>query len=143
MFSGYLTSGAELIDGYYPNGDLGYLDAAGRLFITGRIKLLVDVGGMKVNPLEVEAVLTRHPDVAACVVVAVRQSETVNRLKAVIQPREPAAPPSVQDLRRLARENLATYKIPRIFDFRDSLPLSPTGKVLRHLVETVSNGCED
>jgi acyl-CoA synthetase (AMP-forming)/AMP-acid ligase II len=135
MFSGYLTAAPDLIDGHYPNGDLGYLDPTGRLFITGRIKLLIDIGGMKVNPLEVEAVLTRHPSVAACVVVAVRQSETVNRLKAVIQPRDPAAPPPIKDLRRLARDHLATHKVPRIFQFRDSLPLSPTGKVLRHLVE--------
>jgi acyl-CoA synthetase (AMP-forming)/AMP-acid ligase II len=136
MFEGYTSSPAELIDGHYPTGDLGRLDAHGRLFLTGRLKLLIDVGGMKVNPLEVEAVLQRHPAVAACVILPVRQSATVHRIKAIIVPKDPATPPPVADLRRLAREHLAAYKVPRAFEFRPSLPRSPTGKVLRHLVES-------
>ena len=136
MFSGYLHDPADLIDGYFATGDLGRLDPAGRLFITGRIKLLIDVGGLKVNPLEVEAVLGEHPAVAACVVVGVKQSETVYRLKAIITPRDPAVPPPPGELRKFAKSRLAAYKIPRLFEVRDSLPRSPTGKVLRHLVET-------
>jgi long-chain acyl-CoA synthetase len=135
MFSGYLDAPAPLVDGHFPTGDLGNLDASGRLFITGRIKLLIDIGGMKVNPLEVEAVLQRHAGVAACVVVPVRQSETVFRLKAVVTPLDPAHPPATAELRDLARQHLAAYKVPRVFEFRRSLPCSPTGKVLRHLVE--------
>jgi acyl-CoA synthetase (AMP-forming)/AMP-acid ligase II len=135
MFSGYLNAPADLIDGYFATGDLGRLDAAGRLFITGRIKLLIDVGGLKVNPLEVEAVLAEHPAVAACVVVPVQQSQTVFRLKAIIAPRHPAAPPAASDLRRFAQSRLAAYKVPRLFEVRDSLPRSATGKILRHLLE--------
>jgi acyl-CoA synthetase (AMP-forming)/AMP-acid ligase II len=136
MFNGYINAPADLIDGYFPTGDLGRVDADGRLFVTGRIKLLIDVGGMKVNPLEVESILQQHPSVAACAVVPVKQSETVNRLKAVIAPRDPTAPPPVDELRQLARAHLSAYKIPRLFEFRDVLPRSASGKILRHLLET-------
>jgi long-chain acyl-CoA synthetase len=136
MFSGYLNGEAGLIDGYFPTGDIGYVDDLGRLFITGRLKLLIDVGGLKVNPLEVESVLMRHPAVEDCVVVPLRQSETVLRLKAVVMLRGGFGSVAIDELRELARGNLSAYKIPRIFEVRDSLPRSAAGKVLRHLVET-------
>ena len=122
MFERYLSEPAGCIDGYFPTGDLGSLDERGRLFITGRIKLLIDVGGFKVNPLEVEAVLQRHPSAGACAVVAVRQSETVYRLKAILSPRDPSAGVPLDELRQLARANLAAYKVPRVFEVRDRAP---------------------
>lgn len=134
MFGGYLDQRPALVDGFFPTGDLGSLDAAGRLTITGRLKLLIDVGGLKVNPVEVETVLREHPLVGSCIVVPMRQSETVYRVKAIVTPRDPSRPPSVEDLRALARQKLATYKVPRAFEIRPSLPTTPTGKVLRHLV---------
>lgn len=134
MFSGYLDQQPALMDGFFPTGDLGSLEAAGRLTITGRLKLLIDVGGLKVNPVEVETVLREHPLVGSCIVVPMRQSETVYRVKAIVTPRDPGHPPSVEDLRTLARQKLATYKVPRAFEIRASLPTTPTGKVLRHLV---------
>ncbi len=135
MFGGYLNAKSELIDGHFPTGDLGHIDAGGRLFVTGRLKLLIDVGGLKVNPLEVEAVLQQHPEVAACAVIAALQTATVNRLKAFIEPRDPSKPPAIEELRQLARTNLSAYKVPRFFGFITKLPRSPTGKILRHLLE--------
>ncbi len=135
MFSGYLNNTAELIDGYFPTGDIGYVDDAGRLFITGRLKLLIDVGGLKVNPLEVESVLMRHAAVEDCIVVPLRQSETVLRLKAIVTLRAGSTDLPIDELRELARQHLSAYKIPRVFEVRDSLPRSAAGKVLRHLVE--------
>jgi acyl-coenzyme A synthetase/AMP-(fatty) acid ligase len=85
--------------------------------------------------MEVEAVLQRHPAVSSCVVVPMRQSETISRVKAVITPRDPAHPPLVEELRQFAREHLTSYKVPRAFEIRNSLPRSATGKVLRHLVQ--------
>jgi acyl-CoA synthetase (AMP-forming)/AMP-acid ligase II len=67
--------------------------------------------------------------------VPIRQSQTVCRLKAIAMPRDPSHPPSVQSLRELARQRLARYKVPRVFEIRRWLPRSPTGKVLRHLVD--------
>lgn len=123
-------------DGYFLTGDLGRLDANGTLTVTGRTKLLIDVGGRKVNPLEVEAVLAQHPLVERCVVVPVRVSDTVSRLKAVVTPRRADGGDEVapEALRQFARERLVPYKVPRVFEIRPSLPLSPTGKVLRHLI---------
>ena len=140
MLSGYLGDAAPPTtpDGYFLTGDLGRLDVSGNLTITGRIKLLIDVGGLKVNPVEVEDVLAQHPGVASCVVVPVRVSETVCRLKAIVTPRQEdsgSAAPSPESLRRFARARLAGYKVPRLFELRETLPKSPTGKILRHLVE--------
>jgi acyl-coenzyme A synthetase/AMP-(fatty) acid ligase len=128
---------APLHDGYFLTADLGRLDAQGNLTITGRQKLLIDVGGLKVNPVEVEEVLMRHPDIRACVVVPIQQSHTLFRLKAVVIPRDPERPPSTDALRGFARQSLAPHKVPRLFEFRAALPRSATGKILRHLV-TVS-----
>jgi long-chain acyl-CoA synthetase len=135
MFSEYLSGNAEIIDGHFLTGDLGRVDEAGRLFITGRLKSLIDVGGLKVNPLEVEAVLQKHPAVGLCVVIPVAQSETVFRLKAVVTPRDPSVGIPIDELRALAREHLSSHKVPRWFEVRESIPMSATGKILRHLVE--------
>lgn len=123
----------ELIGGYYPTGDLGRLDQHGALTITGRLRLLIDVGGRKVNPIEVEQIICQHPQVAECVVVPVKVSETVSRLKAVVLPRHGS--PDAEDIRSFARERLSAYKVPRMVEFRSSLPRTPMGKILRHLVE--------
>jgi acyl-CoA synthetase (AMP-forming)/AMP-acid ligase II len=137
MLAGYLgDTTPPTADGYFLTGDLGRLGEHDNLTITGRIKLLIDVGGLKVNPVEVEEVLSEHPGVAACVVVPVRISETVSRLKAIVTARADAPQePTPESLRKLARARLAGYKVPRLFEVRDSLPKSPTGKILRHLVE--------
>jgi long-chain acyl-CoA synthetase len=134
MFNGYLAeSDSSIIDSFFPTGDLGRIDSSGNLTITGRIKLMVDIGGQKVNPLEVEDVLLQHPMVADCVVVTVRQSETVLRLKAVLTPKGAAL--DVEDLRRFAQQRLAGYKVPRVFEICQSLPRNATGKIQRHLVQ--------
>lgn len=133
MLDGYIGEPAPVVDGYFRTSDLGRLDALGRLWITGRLKLLIDVGGIKVNPLEVEAVLAQHPDVRDCVVVPIRVSETVSRLRAVVTARSGTV--NIEALKSHARERLAPYKVPRLFEVRDSLPKSPTGKILRREIE--------
>jgi long-chain acyl-CoA synthetase len=118
-------------DGYYMTGDLGRMDDTGRLHITGRLKLLIDVGGLKVNPLEVESVLARHPLVREAVVVPVQVTDTVCRLKAVIVPSGAAPRMIAKELRSFVRQHLSAYKVPRIFEVRDSLPRTTTGKLKR------------
>jgi acyl-CoA synthetase (AMP-forming)/AMP-acid ligase II len=135
MFSGYVGHENALRDGFFPTGDLARIDSHGNLFITGRLKLLIDVGGMKVNPIEVEDVLSEHPDVGDCVVVGVRQSDTISRIKAVVTPRDPARPVNPEDVRSFARTRLAAQKMPRVIEVRNALPRSATGKILRHLVD--------
>ncbi|HEY2589262.1 MAG TPA: AMP-binding protein [Tepidisphaeraceae bacterium] len=135
MMSGYLDSDdAPFLDGHYLTGDLGRLDHRGVLTITGRLKLLIDVGGRKVNPAEVEAVLRQHPQVGACVVLPMRVSEAVCRLKAIVSPAQSGTTVAPEDLRAFARERLSAYKVPRVFEIRDAIPTSASGKVLRREV---------
>lgn len=140
MFDGYLGPRAltddSLVDGYFRTGDLGRLDDRGALHITGRLKLLIDVGGVKVNPLEVETVLAAHPQVNECVVVPDPVSPTINRVKAVLTATSNDIDPS--ELRAFLRPRLAAHKIPRTFEVRAELPKSPTGKVLRREVCSAS-----
>jgi acyl-CoA synthetase (AMP-forming)/AMP-acid ligase II len=84
--------------------------------------------------MEVEQSIAQHPAVAACVVVPMRLSETVFRLKAIVTAVNPQSPPTEQELRAFARHRLSTYKIPRVFEIRATLPRSATGKILRHLL---------
>jgi acyl-CoA synthetase (AMP-forming)/AMP-acid ligase II len=133
MMSGYVDSAAPLKDGYFLTGDLGRIRAEGDLTITGRLKNLIDIGGMKVNPAEVEEVLGSHESVAECVVLPIAITPTVSRLKAIVVPANGAVDP--EELRRFARERLAGHKVPRVVEVRNSLPRSPSGKVLRAQLE--------
>jgi acyl-CoA synthetase (AMP-forming)/AMP-acid ligase II len=136
MMSGYVGIERSPLDteGFFLTGDLARIDGNGNLFVTGRLKFLIDVGGLKVNPMEVEQAMAEHPAVAACVVVPVRMTETIARLKAIVTPADPDRPPDPDDLRRFARQRLSSHKVPRLFELRASLPRSATGKVLRHLL---------
>lgn len=137
MMSGYLNAEASpFVDGHVLTGDLGHIDAHGALVVSGRMKLLIDVGGLKVNPLEVEKVLMEHPGVAECVVVPVAITPTVSRLRAVIVARAGADRPTSGELREYAKSRLSSYKVPRTFEWRDALPHSDTGKILRHLIQS-------
>lgn len=138
MLSQYVGESAPPTrDGFFLTGDLGNLDATGRLSLTGRTALLIDVAGRKVNPLEVEAALARHPRVAEVVVVPIPYSRTVGRMKAIVVPAD-ASELRADELRAFLRERLAAYKIPRRFEFAAALPRSPAGKVLRRELEAGS-----
>ena len=119
--------------GYF-SGDRGRLDEAGRLFITGRKKLLIDVAGDKVDPIEVEDVLAVHPKVSEVVVVGVASEVAGEQLiKAVVVPRREC---QERELIRYCKERLADYKVPQLVEFREEIPRNPAGKVLRgYLVE--------
>ena len=127
------SNGALRSGSFFLTGDLGRIDY-GKLTITGRIKLLIDVGGRKVNPLEVERVIESHPTVGACVVVPMRVSQTLLRLKAIVMPARKDVTIDPRELRELARRELSAYKVPRVFEVRESLPRSPAGKIMRNLV---------
>lgn len=118
----------------YLSGDRGRLDGDGRLFITGRKKLLIDVAGDKVDPIEVEDVLAVHPKVAEVVVVGVPSNvEGEELIKAVVVARREC---QERELIRYCRERLADYKVPEHVEFREEIPRSPAGSVLRkYLVE--------
>lgn len=136
MLDAYLgASEPATREGFFLSGDLGRLDAGGRLWVTGRLSFIIDVGGAKVNPLEIEAVIAQHPAVAEAVVVPLPVTATVCRLKAFVQPRA-GARLDVAELRQFLRARLSGHKLPRIIEARETLPRSPTGKVLRQRLWT-------
>ena len=115
-------------DGYYFTGDLGRIDKDGFIYIVGRKKLFVNISGNKVDPVEVENILVDHPNVTEVAVLGITDSDGVESVKAVIVPSEEI---QKKDILELCRERIAEFKIPKIIEFRDELPRSPTGKVLR------------
>ena len=133
MLSRYVTDHRlDLIDGHLLTGDLGSLDDEGRLHLAGRLSLVLDVGGKKVDPEEVEEVLRQHPGVKDCAVMPIQISDSVSRLRAVIVPSSPTTPPSAGDLRTFARTRLQPHKVPRSFVLVETLPRSSIGKILRN-----------
>jgi long-chain acyl-CoA synthetase len=136
MLSHYLggdRSDPAFLDDHFLTGDLGYVDEHGRLTITGRLKLLIDVGGFKVNPLEVERTLLEHPSVGEVAVLPVRVTDTVSRVRALIVPRSGSV--ALEDLRAFAKQRLSPHKVPRVFEVVTRLPKSPMGKILRRELE--------
>jgi acyl-coenzyme A synthetase/AMP-(fatty) acid ligase len=131
MLSCYLGEAMPVTDGHFLTGDLARLDEAGALTITGRIKHLIDLGSCKVNPLEIEAAILSHPGVAECAVIPIAASSTLCRLHALIVARPGTDSPTPEALRQFLRPRLAAAKIPRAFRLVQSLPKSPTGKLLR------------
>ncbi len=123
-------------DGRFHTGDLGRLDDAGRLTITGRLKLFVSTPGGKVDPGEVERCIVSHPDVEEAVVVAVPARGGAETVKAVLVTRGrrldgDGAVELRREIVRLCGEKLAQYKIPRVLEFREEIPRSATGKIVR------------
>jgi long-chain acyl-CoA synthetase len=117
-------------DGAFFTGDLGKLDEAGRLYITGRKKILIDTGGRKVDPIELEDVLMGHPKVKEAVVVGVKGAHAGEIIKAVLVLKE-LEQCEEQEIFSYCKERLAEFKVPKIIEFRDEIPKSPLGKILR------------
>lgn len=129
---------AAFRDGWFRTGDLGYLDADGYLFIVGRIKDVINRGGQKISPLEVEEVLLSHPAVLEAGVFAVPHPKLGENVAAVVVLRPNSAATSDQ-LRQFARKRLAAYKVPSLIRSVAALPKGASGKVKRNaLVELIA-----
>lgn len=133
------TSAVLTADGFVRTGDLGFLDGRDRLRLVGRTKEMYVRGGYNVYPVEVEAVLSAHPDVASVAVVPRPDSLMGELGVVVVVPRHPARPPSLDALRAFAASRLAAYKLPERLCVVDALPLTPMEKVDRRaLAELVA-----
>jgi acyl-CoA synthetase (AMP-forming)/AMP-acid ligase II/acyl carrier protein len=117
-------------DGWFRTGDLGYLDAEGYLFIVGRIKDVINRGGQKVAPAEVEETLLSHPDVVEAAVFSAPHSRLGVDVAAVVVLR-PDAQVSAQKLRDFARERLASFKVPGLIRIVQEIPKGAGGKIKR------------
>ncbi len=110
-------------------GDIGYVDEEGFFYLVDRLKRMINLGGLKVWPAEVEQVLLHHPAVAEACVIAAQDARLGESVKALLVLRPEADAPSLEEIGLWARERLAGYKVPRQIAIVDSLPRSPTGKV--------------
>jgi O-succinylbenzoic acid--CoA ligase len=130
------TAAAVDPDGWYRTGDLGRFgpEAGGRLWVVDRLGDVVNSGGIKVSPTEVERVLAHHPAVADICVAGRPDPDWGQRVVAFVVPVEPAAPPSLDDLRSFAREHLPAAKLPREVVVLPAIPRTPGGKPLRRLL---------
>lgn len=121
---------AALSDGWFHTGDAGYLDEEGYLFLTDRIKDMIVTGAENVYPIEVENVLSGHPDVADVAVIGVpdeRWGETVKAVVVAAEGREI----DTDALLDWCKERIAGFKRPRSIDVVDALPRNPSGKILK------------
>lgn len=117
-------------DKAFLTGDLGRIDESGRLYITGRKKILIDTGGRKVDPIEIEDVLITHPNIKEAVVVGAKSPLAGEIIKAVIVTHSN----QICDDREISdycKTKLAAFKVPRVIEFRNEIPKSPLGKILR------------
>jgi acyl-CoA synthetase (AMP-forming)/AMP-acid ligase II len=120
-----------LTRGWLRTGDLGFIDERGCLRLAGRLKEMFIRGGYNVYPLEVEAVLSEHPAVAEVAVVP-RPDAVMGEIGvAVVVPRDPAAPPTIDDLRAFAQDRLSAHKLPEAVRVVDALPLTAMQKLDR------------
>ena len=144
QFDGY-TSGTtkDFHEDYMCSGDVGYLDAAGRLFVVGRDDEMIVSGGENVYPIEVEKTLATHPDVAEAAVLGVDDEQYGQRLAAFVV-LTAGATVTTDALKAHVREQLANYKVPRSITMLEGLPRGSTGKILRRelqeLVPTDGDG---
>ncbi len=135
--SGYLDDAqanqASFRDGWFHTGDMGRLDSENFLFITGRLKEMIDRGGEKILPQGVEEVFAAHPAVADAAVFAVAHPTLGEDIAAAIVLREGATATALE-LRRFAAARLAAFKVPRRIEFLDMIPRTSTGKAQRSLL---------
>jgi long-chain acyl-CoA synthetase len=123
------TAAAHLRPGVFTIGEIGYVDDEGFVFITDRFSDMIVSGGVNIYPAEAEKVLHEHPGVADVAVIGVPHPEMGEQVKALVVPRDPAHPPTPEELIALCREKLAGYKCPRTVDIVDSVGRNAMGKV--------------
>ncbi|MDH5188570.1 MAG: acyl--CoA ligase [Rhodospirillaceae bacterium] len=117
-------------NGWFRTGDQGIMDAEGYLAITGRLKEIINRGGEKISPREVDEVLMDHPAVQQVVTFAIPHDKLGEEVAAVIVLRE-GAKAEENEIRDFAKEHLADFKVPRKIIFMDEIPKGATGKLQR------------
>ena len=125
------TTGAFTPDGWLRPGDAGEIDAEGRLHVIGRVDALINTGGEKVWPEEVEAILREHPKIAEVAVGGRPDPEWGQRVVAWVVAIDPADPPGLRDLRGFVARVLPRHKAPRELVLVEALPRTGSGKLRR------------
>lgn len=117
-------------DGWFRTGDQGYLDSEGYLFLTGRLKELINRGGEKISPIEVDEVLLEHPGITQAVTFAIPHVQLGEDVGSAVVLREGASVTQMQ-VREFVAGRLAAFKVPRVVRIVEEIPKGATGKVQR------------
>ncbi len=116
-------------DGYFRTGDIGIMDERGFTKIVDRKKDMILVSGFNVYPNEIEDVLATHPGVLECAVIGVPDAKTTEAVKAFVVRKDPNL--TAEEVIKFAGKGLTNYKVPKQIEFRESLPKTNVGKILR------------
>ena len=122
---------AFLPDGWFRSGDLGMIDPMGNLRIVGRLKEMINRGGKKFFPREIEEILYTHPKVLYAAIVGIPDPRLGERNCLCLVPK-PGEPPSLGELVGFLGDSVATYKLPERLEIFEQFPFTPTGKIQRH-----------
>ncbi|PYN26416.1 MAG: cyclohexanecarboxylate-CoA ligase [Candidatus Rokuibacteriota bacterium] len=120
-------------DGWFRTGDLGQLDAAGNVRIVGRLKEMINRGGKKFFPREIEEILYTHPKILHAAIVGVPDPRLGERNCLCVIPR-PGQALALDEVVAFLKDGVATYKLPETLEVFDDLPFTPTGKIQRHVL---------
>jgi long-chain acyl-CoA synthetase len=123
------TANVMYADGFFKSGDIGIMDARGFVRIVDRKKDMILVSGFNVYPTEIEQVVNLHPGVLECAAVGVPDAKSGEAVKLFVVKSDPAL--AEEDLASYCSQQLTAYKRPKFIEFRDELPKSNVGKILR------------
>jgi acyl-CoA synthetase (AMP-forming)/AMP-acid ligase II len=123
-----------LKDGWFYTGDIGFMDRDGFLYISGRKKDVIIVGGMNVNAGDVEQVILCHPVVKDVAVIGAPDTLRGEAVKAVIVTKD-GMPIDQKEIISFCKKKLPSYSIPKLIEFRDNLPMTPSGKIKKSLLK--------
>ena len=129
---------AEVLDaeGWFKSGDIGVIDPDGFVRIVDRKKDMIIVSGFNVYPNEIEDVVMAHPKVANCAVIGVPDDRSGEAVKLFVVAREAGI--SLEELKAYCKENFTAYKVPKHIVLRESLPMTPVGKILRRELRDIA-----
>ena len=129
---------AEVLDaeGWFKSGDIAVIDPDGFVRIVDRKKDMIIVSGFNVYPNEIEDVVMAHPKVANCAVIGVPDERSGEAVKLFVVARETGV--SLEELKAYCKENFTAYKVPKHIVLRESLPMTPVGKILRRELRDIA-----
>ena len=125
-------------DRYFLTGDIGNIDENGYITITDRKKDMIIVSGFNVYPREIEDILYTHPAVELAAVIGIADEKSGEKVKAFIQLKK-GENTTIQEINVFCKENMTGYKRPKMIEFRDEIPVSNVGKVLRRVLRDEEN----
>lgn len=123
------TANVFFDDGFIRTGDVGYMDEKGYIFLVDRQKDIILVSGFNVYPNEIEEIIAQHPGVREVAAIGIPHERTGEAVKLYVERKDPKL--SEEDLISFSRQYLTSYKVPRLVEFREELPKSNVGKLLR------------